>query len=682
MIRKTHPHCLWNWHPHVLARVSVAVCTGLVLAALPTPQLSGALSYSQAFAQTISPENEALFLAVENNDLTAVRAAMKSGASVDARDFNGMQPVDLAIDRGFFDIAHYLISVRNDLKPVNKPASSSATRVEHPLKPTPANQSLGTSGVPAPAENVTVVKTPVVQVPVVDAPAPALDRAQGAPESQPPAQQTKALESAIRNAQTQTFNEVKPLDIKKMSATKKFVTTFFDFFKPPNTTGIMRKVRKLPTPPTDTLTADKLNQQLQDLETELGPALQVTGRKPSAAELAKSNASLIRDARKANALAKRKSKDAMASASPSPPKAAPFDATKPFNGQVDPDIVAYLDQITPPSGAATADPFALPNDNATPATNAEADPFALPSDSAAPATNAGVDPFAVPQDVSVLKVKKPPSRKAAAADPFDPFAAPPTTDKAASTDVLAGLLDSTDRSKAKTGWDVKSVEGATLPTEIQLLSTIEVTGNILEGVQLALGANTIVGQEVGAERLKLMEKDTIHRPCLKKGANETIFCVDKVSWPFEMEDNFLVDTIMYQGTSAVSRYDAGRATNYHVLFKSKSFAKVVNYYINRYGQPGQVVQRAVAPLAQPRMDNPTYIWHSREVGTDTITSLEIRKFDDDRGSFPDTRRGVIKLYRSHAGSIFPQLSQLELMVLKANNKAQTFKGANKPESVW
>jgi len=50
--------------------------------------------------------------------------------------------------------------------------------------------------------------------------------------------------------------------------------------------------------------------------------------------------------------------------------------------------------------------------------------------------------------------------------------------------------------------------------------------------------------------------------------------------------------------------------------------------------------------------------------------LEIRKFDDARGGFPDTNRGAILLYRSHAKAIFPQLSQLELMVLKADATAE------------
>jgi hypothetical protein len=41
--------------------------------------------------------------------------------------------------------------------------------------------------------------------------------------------------------------------------------------------------------------------------------------------------------------------------------------------------------------------------------------------------------------------------------------------------------------------------------------------------------------------------------------------------------------------------------------------------------------------------------------------LEVRKFDDTRGGFPDLRRGAILLRREGAQPIFPRLSALELL---------------------
>jgi len=726
MFSKKHPLCLLNKHPLARKRTATALCAGLIYSALPVVTILNFVPTSQAFAQLTKAEDEALFLAVENNNLDDVRKAVASGASIDARDFNGMQPVDLAIDRGFFDIAHFLISKRNDTATDPQQSIRDANTDSDTANPEPMTE-------PTVVETPQAPETPVVQELDVTPPQEpdAVPDVVVAQEPDIAVQETvKKPKPTQENAQTQTFNEVKRLDTKKTTATRKFFSTFLDFFKPANTTGIMRKERTQDDPATDILTPNELNAQLQALEAELGPALQVTSPvlKPSEADAKRRNERIA----KARAAKKPPGSSAEQSAnaggadpfgdfkstnsatqetSESPSTAAPLTNGQPFGGGVDPDILAMLDgTYEDPATAAIS----------TPESTAQNDPFAPLGADAAPTP----DPFAMdqPQDVAVLKAKSPPSRATppaadpfgdpapaaadpfadpaptAAADPFadaapaaaDPFADPApaaaadpfaTPNTAGTTDVLAGLLDTTDGSKAPNGWDVKAVEGATIPNEVQLLSTIEATGTTLEGVELALGSGTVVGQEIDENRLTLMKEDTIHKPCLVKGGPETMFCVDKVSWPFELEEDFLVDTIMYQGTSTVSRYDAGRATNFHALFKSISFARVIDYYINRYGQPSEIVQRAVAPLAKPRMDNPTYIWRNREAGTDTTTTLEIRKFDDEGGSFPDTRRGLIKLYRSHAGPIFPQLSQLELMVLKANGSVDTF-AAPKPESVW
>jgi len=763
MIRKTHSHCLFSKHPFALKRVAVVLCLGSLFAVLPTLPFLGLSPYTQAFAQANSPKNEALFLAVENNNLTDVKEAIKSGAEVDAKDFNGMQPVDLAIDRGFFDIAHYLISIRNDQQsgegspmtaaptPTADAPDTPASPFDAPVAETAPPPEPETSPFDAPVAETTPTVEPesspfdapiakaepdvldattaeTVQISEPEPPETPVEEVAQTPEpdvteplveeivQQPEEMVQKAKEPTVptnNNAQTQTFNEVKKIDREKASASKRFITTFMDFFKPANTTGIMRKERKAREPEVAPLTLDQLNEQLQELQAERGPVLHQIGPKPTGTQLMKNSEDAIQDARIAKALSENDSPPSATNqstpiANSSEParqsKKLVFDESKPFNGQVDPEVLAFLDNSGDTETGTTdipseGDPFA---DAPASTAKAEADPFAMPSktdadpfaDTPAPTAKAEADPFApidAPQDVAVLEPKSPPSRKAA--DPADPFASP-TTDAAdpfaepdpfasAEPDVLDGLLDSNsdDGSKGATGWDVKTVEGATIPDEVQVLSAIEPTGNMLEGVELTLGADTSIGQEVGEDRLKLMDEKTIHKPCLNKGGDETIFCVDKVSWPFELEEDFLVDTIMYQGTSTVSRYDAGRATNFHALFKSIAFPRVISYYINRFGQPSEVVQRAVAPLAKPRMDNPTYIWRSREAGTDTTTSLEIRKFDDERGSFPDTRRGVIMLYRSHAGPIFPQLSQLELMVLKANGEVDTF-AAPQDDSVW
>jgi hypothetical protein len=121
---------------------------------------------------------------------------------------------------------------------------------------------------------------------------------------------------------------------------------------------------------------------------------------------------------------------------------------------------------------------------------------------------------------------------------------------------------------------------------------------------------------------------------------------------------------MYQGPMAAIRYDDGVATNHHVIFNSKSFGDIVEYYKSRFSAPTSVISHGIAPMGQPRRDNPVATWQSVDSRTNLLTTLEVRKFDDARGGFPDTYKGVIMLYHAWSSPIFPQLSTLKLMVLK------------------
>lgn len=628
-------------HKHLLG----ALCAGLVLAA--SPVLSPSLA-PVAYAQELNQATQSLFLAVKNNDLPGVKAATDNGADILARGINGQQAVDMAIELGYLDIAHYLVSARNQLDSSTPPKAIAAA----PTKP---------------------------------------------------------------------------------SATKAFISTFFDFFKAPNTTGIMRKNTPVGSGGQDALTDEELAQQLHQLEAELGdapikgPAVPIspdelalelppspvlpddviakdaapfdTPALPAYGVTAPGEAVVQRpevsndDTFGDDAFGDLAVNDITADDEPPAPSStiAPepmtsSDPNLPFGGGVDPDILDLLGLTPftdeePALDEAAADPFSQPEDPFTPQQQDTPEPA---DDSVAGL----LEGFGDAQEVAPLKTHKPslPGDTQETSDPFaavddvsDPFA--PSPESNGEVDELAGLLEGIgEEISGQNGWDVKKVEGGSLPSEMPTLSEIDPTGEALDGVELTLGASAIIGQEVGEDRLKMMEADTIHKPCLKKGGPQTVYCVDKVTWPFELEEYFLVDTIMYQGTRSIVRYDAGRASYFHSLYNSDAFSKVVEYYIGRFGQPTQVVDRAIAPLAQPRRDNPTYIWQSREPGTDTITALEIRQYDDARGGFPDTKRGVVLLYRAHTGGIFPQLSQLELMVLKDSGAMDL--APKTPESVW
>src|SRR5512144_2549759 len=97
--------------------------------------------------------NSRLFRAVQANDLAAVQASIGEGADVEARDRWGMTPTDIAVDRGHFRIAHFLVSVRNSRRAqdVHSTASTRPAANETALVPAAGQKpsSTGTSTSPA-----------------------------------------------------------------------------------------------------------------------------------------------------------------------------------------------------------------------------------------------------------------------------------------------------------------------------------------------------------------------------------------------------------------------------------------------------------------------------------------------------------------------------------------------------
>ena len=73
------------------------------------------LSPLQILAQGSGPNEptKRLFQAVHDNNMAAVQVSVTNGADIEALDKNGLAAVDIAVDEGFFDIAHFLLSVRN-----------------------------------------------------------------------------------------------------------------------------------------------------------------------------------------------------------------------------------------------------------------------------------------------------------------------------------------------------------------------------------------------------------------------------------------------------------------------------------------------------------------------------------------------------------------------------------------
>ena len=184
----------------------------------------------------------------------------------------------------------------------------------------------------------------------------------------------------------------------------------------------------------------------------------------------------------------------------------------------------------------------------------------------------------------------------------------------------------------------------------------------LRGVALTLGGTTGLGEAapaiVGGER----------RPdgCVTKRRDTLLFCVRPVDWPVEMEPHFRVATIMYQGAKTVVRYADGKSARFHTIFPSESFNAIAAYFERRFGQPTAEFRREVRPFASTPLANPALMWQSI-VATpegERVAVLELRRYDDVRGGFPDTKHGVVMLYWTDAPPIFPLLLSMDLMMIQ------------------
>lgn len=78
-----------------------------------TAILTGEPGVGRADTSEKAKATEQLFEAVHANDFAAVQASVAAGADVEAADRWGMTPMELAIDKGYFEIGHYLVAVRN-----------------------------------------------------------------------------------------------------------------------------------------------------------------------------------------------------------------------------------------------------------------------------------------------------------------------------------------------------------------------------------------------------------------------------------------------------------------------------------------------------------------------------------------------------------------------------------------
>lgn len=88
-----------NW------RKRIALILAISLIAASTAQVTVA-------QETLSAETLALFEAVEDRDMDAVKSSITAGADINAQIEADLTAADRAVDKGYFKIAHYILAIR------------------------------------------------------------------------------------------------------------------------------------------------------------------------------------------------------------------------------------------------------------------------------------------------------------------------------------------------------------------------------------------------------------------------------------------------------------------------------------------------------------------------------------------------------------------------------------------
>ncbi|MDH5750472.1 MAG: hypothetical protein OEY85_14275, partial [Rhodospirillales bacterium] len=137
----------------------------------PSPSQSAAQPPAQPTVMTEADKKAAtdiLFRAVSNNDLATVQATIAAGANIEATNQWGIQPVELAVDKGYFEIAHFLLSVRN-VRRQSEDKTQLASRQQASVFPAQPEPSLAppppAPGTPLAAKQVPVIKAPLTPKP-------------------------------------------------------------------------------------------------------------------------------------------------------------------------------------------------------------------------------------------------------------------------------------------------------------------------------------------------------------------------------------------------------------------------------------------------------------------------------------------------------------------------------------
>ncbi len=654
-------------------------------------------------AEGLSQPTLKLFKAVELNDMAAVKTSIEAGADLLAENEEGMTAADLAVDRGHFIVAHYLLSRRLlgetppvALVPGKRKKAAEAVRTaakrkfaspppkprDRPVSPAPSGRP---SGPPGEKGNGQFFKSLVEQV------RPGGETPPEEPETtkQAPPDET-IVEAAVEESDKVVIEETgdaPPAVSPERGGPTEIVEELTE-----------DAPAKLEETTPETMTADmvvEIDPEQEAKEPEAKPEEKKQGFLERMAGLFSSDQNQPDEGKEDPGEAKppaTPTQEIAAYELPLPPPKP--QATKKFSPRFldkladflekgdEEEFKAWLPEMQIMNAASRPDrkPLEIPAETAAKPEGTEA-----PAPEKAPMTPVKEvalteAPAAEPDSAKPVAAETPPEKPGFFKGAFDKLVGVLTPDlgnKDRSGRValepeekLAAAVGTTGEKEAKEGppkyWPITKVETAEKPAlAMRRPMKVPLPENVLKGVTLSLGESVSLENSFPP----IGRGIDPHNRCVKKNRGTTLFCLEAVDWPEKMQADFLVPTILYTGQKAIARYDQGIASRFHALFPSEAFARVAAFFHERFGDPTDVWNRSIAPFAQPRQDNPTLAWRSFDPKTQVVTILEIRKYDDSRGGFPDTKRGAVMLYLANSPPIFPQVSSHELMRISRSRMA-------------
>lgn len=572
--------------------LAAALAVAGMLAAAPAPA-------QQAPARTNPQATEALFDAIFENDLAAVQSAVNAGADMSVRNDWGLTAIDLAVDKGYFEIAHFLLTIRN----VRQQQADTATT-------SPGAQPGGSFGLGDARNNGARDGAPAA------APAPGVRSGPlpAVPTGQP------AADSAPETAESGDS----PFDAGAVTSGA------------PTITGNIRAPDGSVTPPPEPEAAPTTPRPTTPRATQPQPA----PRSPEQSALPPAPAPEAMNAPQA-APPRPVPQSIAAPEPPAPQTAAPSMAETP--PAAEPAALRTAEATPPTPQPRAAQPAIKPTAEPTmePAGSATANPAV--TDSAAVAGTAVTATEAPPDDSSFWD-------RLAGILPDNPF----------DDDEMAG--ETPDETEVAEQAPPEPVQPQPAPQRIaarQAPAESTATAAIPASPAPArlparLGSNL----RLGGERQSVLDAR-----CVEK-RSAVSFCVEPVDWPGGLSEAFTVSTVMYQGSQAIVRYEGGQATSAYALFEGEAFPAVSAWSRQAFGAPASTTSQNISVPGEPTAVNDIAVWRGTDPATGRSTTVEVRAMDNVRNAFPDRRYGVIRVFQDDTEPIFPQLSTMDLMVLR------------------